>query len=100
MDVRKYSDYFLHNSFLHSKAVVLKLCSEKTAGSTGYLQEFPKHNAFIIKSVEIIFMIVYFVFYFLPHLRASAAFTLSVKKGKGKGHPCTSTEALCRPYGP
>ena len=20
--------------------------------------------------------------------------------GKGKGHPCTGTEALCRPYGP
>ena len=27
---------------------------------------------------------------------------LSVKlnKGKGKGHPCTGTEALYRPYGP
>ena len=23
-----------------------------------------------------------------------------VKKGKGKGHPCTGTEALYRPYGP
>ena len=23
-----------------------------------------------------------------------------VHKGKGKGHPCTGTEALYRPYGP
>jgi len=25
---------------------------------------------------------------------------LRSKKGKGKGHPCTGTEALYRPYGP
>jgi len=29
-----------------------------------------------------------------------AAFTNGVKKGKGKVHPCTGTEALYRPYGP
>jgi len=25
---------------------------------------------------------------------------LTDSKGKGKGHPCTGTEALYRPYGP
>jgi hypothetical protein len=29
-----------------------------------------------------------------------AAFTNGVKKGKGKVHPCTGTEALYRLYGP
>ena len=24
----------------------------------------------------------------------------AIVKGKGKGHPCTGTEALYRPYGP
>jgi len=25
---------------------------------------------------------------------------IKCKKGKGKGHPCTGTETLYRPYGP
>ena len=28
------------------------------------------------------------------------SYTSKLKKGKGKGHPCTATEAVYRPYGP
>jgi len=28
------------------------------------------------------------------------SFNFLFSKGKGKGHPCTGTEALYRPYGP
>jgi len=37
----------------------------------------------------------------IAHTDFSNSFLLPAKKkGKGKGHPCTGTEALYRPYGP
>ena len=35
--------------------------------------------------------------FFVLHVSAFATYS---KKCKGKGHPCTGTEALYRPYGP
>jgi hypothetical protein len=32
--------------------------------------------------------------------RINEILDVSTSKGKGKGHPCTGTEALYRPYGP
>ena len=39
------------------------------------------------------------LFVYTSFTRESVAETVQVK-GKGKGHPCTGTEALYRPYGP
>jgi len=33
-------------------------------------------------------------------LTLQIGYGIAVEKGKGKGHPCTGTEVLYRPYGP